>query len=89
MLTQKSFKKEVYKKTHHTIILSESELVHSEEVQQGDKMLTSCYFLYSNYEHNCIIYYKEITEGVIEGSGDVNDVESLGYEILKFYKFRQ
>lgn len=87
MLTQKSFKKEISKQTHHAINLYDSELVHTEEVQQGNKMLTSYYYLYFNYEYNCIIYYKEITEGVIDSSGDVNDVQSLGYEILKCYKF--
>lgn len=87
MLTQKSLKQKVKQKTHHTINLSDSELVHSEEMRQENKMQTSYYFLYFDYEHNCIVHYKEITEGVIDGFGDVNDVQSLGYEILKDYTF--
>ena len=88
MLTQKSFKKEVINQTHHEINLFDSECVHTEERRQGDKMFLTCYYLYFDYESNCIVHYKETSQGAIDDSDDVNEVQSVGYEIIKYYSFR-
>lgn len=88
MLTQKAFIDKIFQETHHIIDMPNSEILHSAENQQGDNIFTSYYYLYFNYDYNYMVHYKEVTEGVLDISGDVVDERTLGYEILKFYRFR-
>lgn len=88
MLSKNEFEKKMQQLVGYIVYTDDSECVHTEERRQRDKMFLACYYLYFDYESNCIIYYKETTQGAIDDSDDVNEVQSVGYEILKCYKFR-
>lgn len=47
MLSKSELNKEMAKLTNHIVNIDDSDCVHSEEMQQGDKMLTSYYFFTS------------------------------------------
>lgn len=64
------------------------ELVYSEEVQQDNTMFTDYYYLYYNYELNCMLHFKETTIGDIDIFDEVVNEKTIGYEILKQFSFK-
>ena len=88
MLSKHEFEKKMQQLVGYIVCTDDSECVHTEERRQGDKMFLNCYYLYFDYESNCIVHYKETSQGAIDDSDDVNEVQSVGCEILKCYKFR-
>lgn len=92
MLSEELFKKEITKITQYDIdfenFMMYSDLVYSEEAQRDDNMITDYYYLYYNYDLNCMIHFKETTIGDITALDEVVNEKTIGYDILKCYKFR-
>lgn len=51
-------------------------------------MFTDYYYLYYNYELNCMLHFKETTIGDIDIFDEVVNEKTIGYEILKQFSFK-